>query len=241
MRRLLTVILALLGVAALAQTPPPTTPGRWSEQQANDWYKAQPWLVGANYAPASAINELEMWQADTFDPKRIDTELGWAAAIGMNTMRVFLHDLLWQQDAEGFKKRLLEFLRHRRQAPHQDDVRALRFSVGSESAVGPAAGAQTRRPQLGLAPEPWRQGVAGPERVRPPRSLRQGRRRLPGEGCSRPRLGRMERAGQHERIQLPRAGAGQQGGARAQASPADVRVGAQRPAAAAADERRVAG
>ena len=111
MRTLLALILAMLGVAALAQTPAPsTTSDRWSEQRANEWYKAQPWLVGANYVPASAINELEMWQADTFDPKRIDAELAWAAGIGMNTMRVFLHDLLWQQDSEGFKKRLLEFL-----------------------------------------------------------------------------------------------------------------------------------
>ena len=83
---------------------------RWGEQQARDWYARQPWLVGANYAPASAINQLEMWQADTFDPKRIDLELGWAEAIGMNTLRVFLHDLLWQQDASGFSKRIGEFL-----------------------------------------------------------------------------------------------------------------------------------
>src|SRR5919109_950844 len=83
---------------------------RWTAERANQWYARQPWLVGSNYVPASAINQLEMWQADTFDPKRIDTELGWAADIGMNTIRVFLHDLLWQQDADGFKKRLLEFL-----------------------------------------------------------------------------------------------------------------------------------
>ena len=51
---------------------------RWSEQQARDWYAKQPWLVGSNYNPASAINQLEMWQADSFDPKRIDLELGWA-------------------------------------------------------------------------------------------------------------------------------------------------------------------
>jgi len=67
--------------------------------------------VGANYNPASAINELEMWQAETFDPEAIDKELGWAAGIGMNTMRVYLHDLLWQQDAEGFKERINEFLK----------------------------------------------------------------------------------------------------------------------------------
>src|SRR5687767_1261948 len=110
MRKLLTMILALLAVAALAQTPA-TPPGRWSDQQANDWYKAQPWLVGANYIPASAINELEMWQAETFDPRTIDKELGWAESLGMNTMRVFLHDLLWKQDADGFKRRMNEFLR----------------------------------------------------------------------------------------------------------------------------------
>ena len=95
---------AVLIISATAQTP------RWTEQKANDWYAQQPWLVGANYIPKSAINELEMWQQDTFDPTQIDTELGWAESIGMNTMRVFLHDLLWQQDAAGFQKRIDQFL-----------------------------------------------------------------------------------------------------------------------------------
>jgi len=85
-------------------------PSRWTEQRADDWYAHQPWLVGSNYIPATAINELEMWQADTFDPQRIDLELGWAESIGLNTMRVFLHDLLWQQDAPGFEKRIDTFL-----------------------------------------------------------------------------------------------------------------------------------
>jgi len=101
----------LLAISALAQAE------KWSEQKARDWYARQPWLVGSNYNPASAINQLEMWQADSFDPKRIDLELGWAEGLGMNTMRVYLHDLLWQQDPEGFKRRLNEFLtiaaRHR--------------------------------------------------------------------------------------------------------------------------------
>jgi len=90
---------------------------RWSEQKANDWYAHQPWLVGSNYVPKSAINELEMWQETSFDPAQIDKELEWAEATGMNTMRVFLHDLLWQQDAPGFRKRIDQFLtiaaRHR--------------------------------------------------------------------------------------------------------------------------------
>lgn len=83
---------------------------RWTERRAADWYAQQPWLVGSNYIPATAINELEMWQAETFDPQRIDLELGWAESTGMNVMRVFLHDLLWQQDAAGFQKRIDVFL-----------------------------------------------------------------------------------------------------------------------------------
>lgn len=102
-RAVLIALLASCGHAA-GQTQ------RWTEERANAWYARQPWLVGANYIPATAINELEMWQADTFDPARIDKELGWAQSIGMNTMRVFLHDALWSQDAEGFKTRISRFL-----------------------------------------------------------------------------------------------------------------------------------
>ena len=83
---------------------------RWSEKAANDWYRKQPWLVGSNYIPSTAVNQLEMWQADTFDPARINLELTWAEDLGMNTMRVFLHDLAWQQDAAGFKRRIDRFL-----------------------------------------------------------------------------------------------------------------------------------
>jgi hypothetical protein len=83
---------------------------RWTEAQANTWYTRQPWLVGSNYVPTNAINQLEMWQADTFDPRQIDKEFGWAEGLGMNTMRVFLHDLLWQQDSAAFTKRINTFL-----------------------------------------------------------------------------------------------------------------------------------
>jgi hypothetical protein len=102
----LAAALLILGLTAGASAQT----SRWSEQKANDWYAQQPWLVGSNYIPKSAINELEMWQEATFDPAQVDKELGWAEAMGMNTMRVFLHDLLWQQDAAGFRKRLDEFL-----------------------------------------------------------------------------------------------------------------------------------
>ncbi|MGO9323668.1 MAG: hypothetical protein ACLP07_03835 [Terracidiphilus sp.] len=83
---------------------------RWTEEQANHWYAKQPWIVGANFVPDDAINELEMWQAATFDPAEIDRELGWAQSLGMNTIRVFLHNLLWEQAPEGFKRRMDQFL-----------------------------------------------------------------------------------------------------------------------------------
>ncbi len=115
MKKLSTVVL-LLFVGMLfencAQVAPKSSHGRevWTAQRANDWYKKQGWLVGCNYIPASAINELEMWQAETFDTAAISRELGWAAGIGMNTVRVYLHDLLWQQDSTGFMKRVEIFL-----------------------------------------------------------------------------------------------------------------------------------
>lgn len=83
---------------------------RWTPEQANVWYKKQPWMTGCNYQPATAINQLEMFQADTFDPKQIDKELGWAQELGFNTMRVFLHHVAWTSDKEGFKKRLNDYL-----------------------------------------------------------------------------------------------------------------------------------
>jgi hypothetical protein len=83
---------------------------RWSAEKARIWYDSQPWLVGANFVPSTAINQLEMWQADTFDPATIDRELGYAQGIGMNTMRVFLHDLAWREDPEGFYSRVDKYL-----------------------------------------------------------------------------------------------------------------------------------
>jgi hypothetical protein len=105
---LVCLLATMCTTASYAKAPSRTE--RWSQQKAQDWYSHQPWLVGSNYIPANAINQLEMWQPASFDPKEIDLEMGWAESIGMNTMRVFLHDLLWQQDPSGFRQRIDEFL-----------------------------------------------------------------------------------------------------------------------------------
>lgn len=111
MRRFQSVLIrALLIAAGLSTSAMGDQTARWSEQKANAWYAQQPWLVGSNYIPKSAINQLEMWQEATFDSVEIDKELSWAESMGMNTMRVFLHDLLWQQDPAGFQRRIDQFL-----------------------------------------------------------------------------------------------------------------------------------
>ena len=104
MKRLV-ILLALLLLPVQAEAR-----DLWTKPQAKAWYAQQPWPVGSNYIPATAINQLEMWQADTFDETRIDKELGWAEGLHMTTMRVFLHNLLWEQDAPGFKRRIDRFL-----------------------------------------------------------------------------------------------------------------------------------
>jgi Cellulase (glycosyl hydrolase family 5) len=125
-RTVLKLPLVLAAGSALAHTPhasaepAPRSSGeitRWSADRANRWYQEQGWLVGANFITSNAINQLEMFQPGTYDPRRIDTELGWARSAGLNSVRVFLHDQLWAQDARGFVMRLAQFVniaaRHR--------------------------------------------------------------------------------------------------------------------------------
>lgn len=109
------VVMGGMGASAMGAgseriTAGPLQAPRWSAEKAEEWYGKQGWLVGCNFAPSTAINQLEMWQARTFDPNAIDRELGWAQDLGFNCIRVFLHNLLWTQDAAGFSERLNQFL-----------------------------------------------------------------------------------------------------------------------------------
>lgn len=106
MKKLILSALLLLGLASNATYAVP----RWTVEKANQWYNQQPWIIGANFIPSTSINQLEMWQAETFDPATIDRELGYAERIGLNTMRVFLHNLPYEQDAAGFTQRIDQYL-----------------------------------------------------------------------------------------------------------------------------------
>ncbi len=98
--------LLLLVAAALPAMAGTAERARWTEVEAQAWYAQQPWLTGANFVPSDAINELEMFQAATFNPALMDRELNLGESMGMNTMRIFLQDQLWQADASGFRQRI---------------------------------------------------------------------------------------------------------------------------------------
>ncbi len=83
----------------------------WTSQRAQEWYREQSFIVGCNFLPSTAINQVEMFQPDTFDPETITRELGWAKSLGFNTLRVYLHDILWKEEVrDEFLKNFDAFL-----------------------------------------------------------------------------------------------------------------------------------
>jgi hypothetical protein len=104
MKRLVSVILFFSAAIAVAQTR------QWSPSTAADWYSRQPWMIGANYIQSNTVNQIEMWQADAFDADRIDMELGWAESLGINTLRVGLHEVVWEKDSRGMQNRMGKLL-----------------------------------------------------------------------------------------------------------------------------------
>jgi hypothetical protein len=130
---------------------------RWTPKQADDWYAKQPWLVGCDFLPSTAINQLEMWQPDTFDPTTIDRELGWAESIGFNTLRVFLHDLPWKDDRESFHKNVDKFLEI--SAKHK--IKPMLVFFDGVWDPDPQSGPQNR-PRVGVHNSGW---VQSPGRV----------------------------------------------------------------------------
>jgi hypothetical protein len=130
---------------------------RWGVAKATRWYDALPWLVGCNYIPAYAVNQLEFWQAGTFDLSAIDRELAWAASLGMNAARVYLHDLLWQEDPAGFTARIDSFL----SAAERHGIKTMLVLFDSCWHPEPALGPQ-RDPHPGVHNSGWVQSPGVP-------------------------------------------------------------------------------
>lgn len=110
--RISLILMAILTVfAGSLQSAEKNQSKVWSKEKANQWYADKPWLAGSNFQPSTAINQVEMWAGETFDAATIDKELGWAEELGFNLMRVYLSSEVWKSDAQGFKKRMDEYLK----------------------------------------------------------------------------------------------------------------------------------
>ncbi len=114
---------------------------RWSRERALEWQSTVGWRVGCNFTPSTAGNQLEMWQEETFDLATINRELGWAAEIGMNTIRLYLHDLLFKDSPAAFLDRL-------------EEVTAVSHSHGIGVIPVLFDGVWHPKPRLGAQPEP---------------------------------------------------------------------------------------
>jgi hypothetical protein len=145
----LTIGVLTLGVAGNGENPA-LRDDRWPSERATAWYAAEPWRVGTNYIPSTAINQLEMWDASSFDLARIDEELGWAERAGLNTLRVFLHDLLWDSDPAGFRARIEAFL----QTADRHGMKCIFVLFDSCWDPRPALGVQ-RAPRPGVHNSGW--------------------------------------------------------------------------------------
>jgi hypothetical protein len=130
---------------------------RWTPQQANEWYDAQPWIVGCNFLPSNAINQLEMWQPETFDPATIDRELGFAQSLGFNSVRMFLHNLPWHDDRDAFLKNIDTFL----EVSAKHKIRPLIVFFDGVWDPDPQSGKQNR-PRAGVHNSGW---VQSPGRI----------------------------------------------------------------------------
>lgn len=150
---LVMTVAAALGRAPRADAQIDGHGARWSRERAHRWYAEQGWLVGANFIPSNAGNQLEMFQPETYDPQQIDNKLRIARLAGFNTVRVFLHDQLWAQDRSGFQNRLAQFVA----LASSHGIKPLFVLFDSCWDPFPRLGRQ-RRPRPGIHNSVWVQG-----------------------------------------------------------------------------------
>ncbi len=94
-----------------------------------------------------------MFQQETFDGDRIDLELGWAEwACGINTLRVFLHEMLWEKDSGGFNSRVGKLLK----LADKHKMRVILVLFDSFGDPYPELGRQ-RQPKQGVRDSVWAQ------------------------------------------------------------------------------------
>ncbi len=132
----------VLSIALLCATSAQEIEGRWSVERMGEWQQREGWRAGSNFIPSNAVNQLEMFQADTYDPVTIDRELGWAEDLGFNLMRVYLHDLLWNKD--GDNKDFLDRVNDLLSIAHKHNIKIMLVFFDSCWIQKPIAGKQPK-------------------------------------------------------------------------------------------------
>jgi hypothetical protein len=103
------LLLAGVGVA-FGQAAEITAGKQWTKERAWEWYRAQPWINGVNYLPGYAGNSTEFWQDDSFNAETIDKELALAEGLGLNSVRILMQYLVWENNPDSYKKHFTKFL-----------------------------------------------------------------------------------------------------------------------------------
>ena len=79
LKRFYTTFLLVISCYTMIYAASPKSDGKatkWSIEQANQWAAKTGWLRGANFNPSTAINQLETWQAESFDTVTIQPRTG---------------------------------------------------------------------------------------------------------------------------------------------------------------------
>ncbi len=115
-------------------------------------------IRGANYVPSDAVSDTQQWAE--FDAGIVDRELGFAEGLGLNSVRVFLQYLVYEDDPTGMLARFETFLDLAEK--HRLSVMPVLFDdcFGPE----PGLGRQTGEVQPG-AHNPWWQSSPGRSRM----------------------------------------------------------------------------
>ena len=84
--------------------------GPWPKEKAWEWYRAQPWMRGCNYMPASCANRVDQWQELGCEERfaEMERELQVAESIGFNTLRIIVELQgfgVWLEEHDGFMER----------------------------------------------------------------------------------------------------------------------------------------
>ncbi len=86
--------------------------GKWTKEQAWDWYGRQPWIRGWCGYPSNCVNRVAMWQeyGHTDVAAQEEAEFKLARGIGYNAVRAIIQFEVWRFEHDSFMKNLEEYI-----------------------------------------------------------------------------------------------------------------------------------